>query len=232
MLDLHETPLKLRRNALARLRRTCEKPSKNGPRTIRTPPYAANSCRGRTWTPGWCSRASPDRPRSVPGTPREPPGASRKRPGAPRSVPGASPERPGTVPGASRNPPERPEGAPERSGSDFGSVLVPKSVRLASIFVPFCHPNRACMRACVRCIALRFRRFSIDFSTIFTHCVRLSDCVKRFFFARLTTFDRQNEKKKRAAIAFVLRLAARACPYEFHDQTHNLRANVLHAAPR
>ena len=40
-----------------------------------------------------------------------------------------------------------------------------------------------------------FRRFSIEFSTNFTHCVRPSDCVKRFFLARLTAFDRQNAKK-------------------------------------
>ena len=77
-----------------------------------------------------------------------------------------------------------------------------------------------------------FRRFSIDFSRIFPHCVQLSGCVKRFFFARLTAFDQQNAKKKRAAIAFVLRFAARACPYDMHDPTHNLQANVLHAAPR
>ena len=52
------------------------------------------------------------------------------------------------------------------------------------------------------------RRFSIDFSTIFAHRTRPSDCVKRFFFARLTAFDRQNAQKERAAIAFVLHWAA------------------------
>ena len=34
-----------------------------------------------------------------------------------------------------------------------------------------------------------FHRFSIDFSTIFAHCARPSDCAKRFFFAQLTAFD-------------------------------------------
>ena len=69
-----------------------------------------------------------------------------------------------------------------------------------------------------------FLRFSIDFSRVFPHCVQLSGCVKRFFFARLTAFDQQNAKKKSAAIAFVLRFAARHCSCDFHNPTHNLRA--------
>ena len=67
--------------------------------------------------------------KTVPGAPRECPGASRSVSGAPFSVPGASPERPGSALGASQNPPRCSRGAPERSGTDFESVLVPKSAR-------------------------------------------------------------------------------------------------------
>ncbi len=67
--------------------------------------------------------------------------------------------------------------------------------------------------------------FAFDFRTSW-------HCALRLAFARATAFDQQNAKKKRGAFAFVLRLAARARPCDFHDFSHDLRGHVLFVAPR
>ena len=66
--------------------------------------------------------------------------------------------------------------------------------------------------------------FAFDFRTSW-------HCALRLAFARATAFDQQNAKKN-GAFAFVLRLAARARPRDFHDFSHDLRGHVLFVAPR
>ena len=66
----------------------------------------------------------------------------------------------------------------------------------------------------------KFRQFVIDFrsifSTIFSHCVWPSDCVKRFFFARsLIAFDRQNVIKKTRTYRFRLAFCCSSLPVQF-----------------
>ena len=86
----------------------------------------------------------------------------------------------------------------------------------------------------------KFHRFFVDFSSIFDrvfdefHSLRTAFglCLALLPCSADSVRPTKRTKKKRAAIAFVLRLAAQACLYDFHDQTHNFRANVLHGAPR
>ena len=63
-------------------------------------------------------------------------------------------------------------------------------------------------------------RFSRVLALRVTPCVRARDSVRS-----------TKRQKKRFAFAFILRFAARACPHDFHDLPHNLRANVLLVAP-
>ena len=68
MLDLHETPLKLSRNARARLRTTCEKQSKHALTAVRTGISALNTLEQRSGSVSGSLREGPDASRSVPGT--------------------------------------------------------------------------------------------------------------------------------------------------------------------
>ena len=69
------------------------------------------------------------------------------------------------------------------------------------------------------------RPFAFDFRTSWHSALRLA-------FARATAFDQQNVKRQSGAFAFVLRLAARARPRDFHDFTRDVRGHVLFVAPK
>ena len=64
-------------------------------------------------------------------------------------------------------------------------------------------------------ISSNFLRFSIDFSTIFARCERLSDSVPHFFLARsLTAFERQTKKNK-CGYRFRLAFCCSSLPVQF-----------------
>ena len=128
--------------------------------------------------------------------------------------------RPQTVPSASRRVPETASSAQNRPRAIFQRFFDD----LARFFVDF------------RSI---FDRFCIDFSpsvrTFWALCLLLlsasflCSCALLTFARSLSTVDRLNAKiKKRAGFASLLRLAARACPHDFHNPLHDLRANALH----
>ena len=141
-------------------------------------------------------------------------------PEAPRTLlvpPGTPPARPRSHPGASWQPSERPQSVPERLATAFacptGRPEAFWSAR-ASILVRL---GRSAWSPGTP--------FPFDFRTSWHSALRLA-------FARATAFDQQNVKRKSGAFAFVLRLAARARPRDFHDFSHDLRGHVLFVAPR
>ena len=130
-----------------------------------------------------------------------------------RCVPGGSPDAVGAARGGS----ERPQSVPERLATAFAC--------------PTGRPE-AFWSAWASILALLGRSawspgtpFAFDFRTSWHSALRLA-------FARATAFDQQNVKRKSGAFAFVLRLAARARPRDFHDFSHDLRGHVLFVAPR
>ena len=112
-------------------------------------------------------------------------------------------ERPQSVPGRLATAFACPTGRPKAFLSAWASILVRPGKSAWSPGTPF----------------------AFDFRTSWHSALRLA-------FARATAFDQQNVKRKSGAFAFVLRLAARARPRDFHDFSHDLRGHVLFVAPR
>ena len=132
-----------------------------------------------------------------------------RRPGRPQRAHGATRARHGPLR-------ERPQSVPERLATAFACPTGrPKAFWSAWASI-LARPGRSAWSPGTP--------FAFDFRTSW-------HCALRLAFARATAFDQQNAKK-RGAFAFVLRLAARARPRDFHDFSHDLRGHVLFVAPR
>ena len=144
---------------------------------------------------------------------------------------GVFPEAPRTLLAPLGAAPARPRSHPGASWHAFGASPERPGTACNGFCLPDCAP-----RGVLELLGLDFgssgkvRVLSWDaFRVRFSHVLafRVTPCLRACDSVRPT-----KRKKKSGAFAFVLRLAARARPRDFHDFSHDLRGHVLFVAPR